>query len=62
MLVLTVVFFIFPSIVNSMVISGAFEVELDGTLIYSKLQTGRMPTEKEILNALEMAGLRQGVQ
>ena len=61
MLVLTIVFFIFPSIVNSLVVSGAFEVELDGTVIYSKLQTGRMPTGKEILDAMEMAGLRQGL-
>lgn len=61
MLVLTLVFFIFPTFVNAMVVSGAFEVYFDGTLIYSKLQTGRMPSGKEILDALEMAGLRQGV-
>ena len=28
---------------------GAFEVEVDGKLIYSKLRTNRFPTDKEIL-------------
>jgi len=32
---------------------GAFEVSLDGDLIYSKLKTGRFPEEKEITNAID---------
>jgi len=59
MLALALVFFIVPTLINSMMVSGAFEVELDGSLIYSKIQTGRMPTGQEILNALQAAGLEE---
>jgi hypothetical protein len=58
MLWLALIFFIIPSVINSMAVSGAFEVELDGTIvIFSKLQTGRMPNGNDILTALQMAGL-----
>jgi len=30
--------------------SGAFEVTIDGTLVYSKLQTGNFPNMKDITN------------
>ena len=32
---------------------GAFEVSLDGNLIYSKLSTGRFPEEKEVIAAID---------
>ncbi len=32
---------------------GAFEVSLDGDLIYSKLSTGRFPEEKEVIDAID---------
>ena len=32
---------------------GAFEVSLDGNLIYSKLSTGRFPEEKEVTDAID---------
>jgi selT/selW/selH-like putative selenoprotein len=32
---------------------GAFEVRLDGSLIFSKLQEGRFPDTAEILSALQ---------
>lgn len=34
---------------------GAFEVSLDGKLIYSKLKTGRFPEEKELTAAVDKA-------
>ena len=34
---------------------GAFEVSLDGDLIYSKLKPGRFPEEKEITDAVDKA-------
>jgi len=32
---------------------GCFEVTVNGDLIYSKLQTGKFPDEKAILDAVE---------
>ena len=32
---------------------GAFEVSLDGDLIYSKLKTGRFPEPEEVTNAID---------
>jgi hypothetical protein len=58
MLWLALIFFIIPSVINSMAVSGAFEVELDGSIpIFSKLETGRMPNGNDILIALQKAGL-----
>jgi len=38
---------------NTMLTStGAFELELNGKLIFSKIQTGRMPDIREIENIL----------
>ena len=34
---------------------GAFEVSLDDKLVYSKLETGRFPEEKEITSAVDKA-------
>jgi len=59
-LVLIVLFLVVPSYVQSFVNSGAFEVFLDDKLIYSKLETGRMPNVVEIVQALESAGLKRG--
>ncbi len=58
MLWLALIFFIIPSMINSMAVSGAFEVELDGSIpVFSKLETGRMPNGNDILIALQKAGL-----
>ncbi len=32
--------------------NGAFEVEIDGKLVFSKHETGRFPRDEEILAAL----------
>lgn len=31
---------------------GCFEVSVDGTLIFSKLETGRFPENKEVLDQI----------
>jgi len=51
------VFFILPSIAQSFSASGAFEIILDGVTIYSKLETGQMPTGPHVLHALKMHGI-----
>merc|ERR1712071_411595 len=53
------VFFILPSLAQSFTTSGAFEVSLDGVLIYSKLEMGRMPTVQDIIQALAHQGLHK---
>jgi len=40
--------FIGGQISNSLMSTGAFELYLDGNLIFSKLATGRMPSPQEI--------------
>lgn len=49
------VFFV-NSMAQSMTATGAFEVEVDGELIYSKLESGRMPNAGELVRALEQRG------
>lgn len=48
--------FILNSWANSLTATGAFEVSLDGQLVFSKLEQGHMPTAREIIEALEQAG------
>jgi len=55
-----IVFFVLPSYVQSFANSGAFEVYVDEKLIFSKLETGRMPNVVEIVKALEAAGMKRG--
>lgn len=50
--------FIINNIGSSMMTTGAFEVYINNELIYSKLQTGRMPTGSDITMALERFGLQ----
>ena len=33
--------------------SGAFEIEINGEMIFSKLSTGEFPTEKEIIDLIK---------
>lgn len=53
------IFFIAPRFFNKWVITGAFEVVLDGVLIFSKLETGRMPSAEDLTGPLVKAGLQQ---
>lgn len=54
------VYLLLPQILGKYMITGAFEVFLDGSLIYSKIQTGRLPQYPDLLNPLKEAGLRRG--
>lgn len=40
-----------PELIRSS--GGAFEVTLDGELIYSKLQTGSFPDQRQILRTVQ---------
>ena len=52
------VFLIIPSIVNSQLTTGAFEIVLDdGTVIFSRLQSGTFPTGDGLVRSLLQAGL-----
>lgn len=51
-------YLIVPQILNSYVVSGAFEVILDGTdLIFSKIENGQMPQANDLIAPLTKAGL-----
>lgn len=39
--------------------TGAFEIEYNGVLVYSKLATGEVPTLEAILGSLHRAGLKR---
>lgn len=58
--ILMAVFLFIPTMLNSFVVTGAFEILLDGVVIYSKLETGRMPTGPMIMEAFAKAGIKEG--
>ncbi|EQC33894.1 hypothetical protein, variant [Saprolegnia diclina VS20] len=47
------------SISQSMSATGAFEVYLNGTLVFSKIRMGRWPNMQELVQALEAHGLQR---
>jgi len=51
------IFFLIPQMLNSYVITGAFELVVDGEVIFSKLKEGRMPDATDILVAFEKLGM-----
>lgn len=53
--------FILSSFVQNLKNTGAFEIHVNGKTIFSKLDTGRMPSIGEIVNLLEDAGLKTPV-
>jgi len=53
------VFWILPQILNKWIITGAFEVFVDGKLIFSKLEQGRMPTAADLTEPLIKIGMVQ---
>lgn len=53
------IFWILPQILNKYILTGAFEVTVDGTLIFSKLEQGRMPTANDFTTPLVEMGLTQ---
>jgi len=50
--------FVVSSISQSLVATGAFEVYVGGEKVYSKLETGRMPSVPELIENLRKLGLR----
>lgn len=56
-------YLVLPKILGSYVVSGAFEVMLDGTdLIFSKIESGRMPQAEDLIAPLTKAGLAYAAQ
>lgn len=47
------------SVAQNMATTGAFEVEVDGRVVFSKLASGRMPTAGDLVRGLETIGLHQ---
>lgn len=47
--------FMFNNLGTSLLSSGAFEIYIDGVLIYSKLKTGRPPNQNDVLEAFHLA-------
>jgi len=49
------IFMILPSIITSQAATGAFEITLDGEVIWSRLETGRFPDGPILLNIFARA-------
>eukprot|EP00957_Ditylum_brightwellii_P098958 7538611-Ditylum_brightwellii.AAC.1 len=55
---LIVAFLVAPTMIQSYMQSNAFEVILDGVVVFSRLETGQMPNGQDITSAFMKAGLR----
>jgi len=51
-------FLMAPTIIQSYIQTNAFEIILDGNLVFSRLETGRMPNGEDITTAFLKAGLK----
>lgn len=49
--------FMLNSLATSMSSTGAFEIEFNGQIIYSKLQEGRMPSASVLISRFDKLGL-----
>jgi len=45
----TVLFFVIPTLIQSKVTTGAFEIAVDGQVVFSKLQMGRFPEADDLI-------------
>ena len=52
-------FLVLPQVLAKFLITGAFEIYLDETKVWSKLDTGRFPQMDEIYNALAALGVQK---
>jgi len=50
--------FMMNSMATSMSSTGAFEISVDGRTVYSKLESGRMPSPGDIIDAFNALGLK----
>lgn len=51
------VYFIGNAVATNLMNSGAFEVKYNDELVWSKLETGRLPTWPELITSMHAAGL-----
>ena len=51
-------FLLAPQFLSKWTITGAFEVMVGDTLVWSKLQHGRFPTQDELIKAIEALGVQ----
>ena len=51
--------FVINSVGASQLSTGAFEIKLDDVIIFSKLQTGRLPQLQDIVRAMVASGFRE---
>jgi selT/selW/selH-like putative selenoprotein len=56
------VFFFIPTMLSRYVVTGAFEIMVDGEPAYSKLEMGRMPTLVDIAMAFDKLGMTVAAQ
>ena len=55
------VLFVLNNIGNSQLATGAFEIYLDGDLLFSKLTQGRLPNAEDLVEALAKKGFGAGI-
>jgi len=48
-------FFVLPTLIPSQVTTGAFEIALDGDVLFSKIAVGRFPTGPELVHLFQKA-------
>ena len=51
--------FLMSTVAQNFMSTGAFEISLNGKMLFSKLETGRMPTLNEIVSSLDQYGLHR---
>jgi len=53
-----IVGFLIPNMIQANLLqTGAFEIKVDGKLVFSKLQTNRMPDMNELIEILRIEGV-----
>jgi selT/selW/selH-like putative selenoprotein len=53
--------FLMNGLAQNLVATGAFEIEYNGKVVFSKLEMNRLPSLNEIVQNLEEAGLKRAV-
>lgn len=51
-------YLLLPQVLSKYMVTGAFEIELDGVTIFSKIQTGRLPQFADLVEPLTQVGLK----
>jgi selT/selW/selH-like putative selenoprotein len=52
------IYLLMPQVLSKYMVTGAFEVVLDGVTVFSKLQTGRFPQYSDLVEPFVDAGLK----